>query len=145
MWLFQIIHVDSLFNWHVVGWRRIPPNQIRGKLCPKDRWIVYLIITWWVRVGFLQTELKVNYFLLQIWLAKSLTRRFKKKKSPSVNHHINIFSFLLHFSISLAQKPSIPAQLYCPKNRVGFHSTPHKACVYVVKFQGTVPQIFEFP
>ena len=33
MWLFQIIHVDSLFNWHVVGWRRIPPNRIGGKLC----------------------------------------------------------------------------------------------------------------
>ncbi|GMY23648.1 hypothetical protein FCV25MIE_18906 [Fagus crenata] len=37
------------------------------------------------------------------------------------------------------QKPSTPALLYCPENRVGFHSAPHKACIYVVKFQGPAP------
>ena len=34
MWLCQIIHVDGLFNWHVVVWRRISLNQVGRKLCP---------------------------------------------------------------------------------------------------------------
>ena len=32
MWL--KIHVNSLFNRHIVGCRRIPPNRVGGKLCP---------------------------------------------------------------------------------------------------------------
>ena len=34
VFLITWIHVDNLFNWHVVGWRKIPPNRIWGKLCP---------------------------------------------------------------------------------------------------------------
>ena len=30
MWL--KVHVDGLFTCHVIGWRRIPSNQVRGKL-----------------------------------------------------------------------------------------------------------------
>ena len=26
------VHVDGLFTYHVVGWRRIPPNRVEGKL-----------------------------------------------------------------------------------------------------------------
>jgi hypothetical protein len=26
--------MDSLFTCHIVGWRKIPPNRIGGKLCP---------------------------------------------------------------------------------------------------------------
>ncbi len=37
MWLFQIIHVDSSFNWHVVGWKKIPLNRVGSKLCPKKK------------------------------------------------------------------------------------------------------------
>ena len=32
---FQNTHVDGLFACHIVGWRRIPPNRIRGKLYKK--------------------------------------------------------------------------------------------------------------
>jgi hypothetical protein len=39
------ILVDNLFKYHVVDWRRIPPNQIGG---------------------FLQTRLKVIYFPYKI-------------------------------------------------------------------------------
>ena len=40
-----IHYVDGLFTCHIVGWKRIPPNRIRGKLFPirnQSHW--YLIL-----------------------------------------------------------------------------------------------------
>ena len=34
---FKMIYVNSLYNWHVVGWRKILPNQVGRKLFPSTK------------------------------------------------------------------------------------------------------------
>jgi hypothetical protein len=49
--------VDGLFTCHVVGWRRIPPNRIGGKLFPFGvYWVLPgkvadLLFSWWNGLG----------------------------------------------------------------------------------------------
>ena len=30
--------MNFVFNHHIIGWRKLPPNWFRGKLYPYERW-----------------------------------------------------------------------------------------------------------
>ena len=91
---FSIIHVDSLFNWHVVGWRIISPNRVWGKLCSLQ--IVNIIkFEKIIKVKSFILHLLKKYYTLSIFL-KNIVIHFS---TCSINNFILVLFQIIVWTI----------------------------------------------